>query len=114
MAKNTNLYIDQGANFSALLTIQHSNTVSVNLAPYTPSAVARKSYYGTENVEFTTSRTDNTNGQMKISLTSVQTGNMDPRLMWRYEVNLTNTSNLRTRILEGNILLNPSTGGQNE
>ena len=107
MAAVKNLYIDQGADFNAQITIYDDNNAPWDLEGYTGEAKIRKSYYSSTSVDFTVSfPVIRTTGIVILDLTSTQTSTMEQG-RYLYDVVLTNSSGKKTRVIEGIVTINP-------
>ena len=106
MAAVSNFYIDQGADFSTIISLTDSNGDVLNLSGYTALAQIRKTYGSTTIAgTFTTSLAADT-GQLTMSLTDVVTAAMTSG-RYVYDVLLTDGSGDKTRVLEGQAILTP-------
>jgi hypothetical protein len=107
MAAVKNLYIDQGSDFNAQITIYDNNNAPWDLTGYTGNAKIRKSYYSTNSVNFAVSfPVIRTTGTVILDLTSVQTSSLEQG-RYLYDVVLTNSSGKKTRVIEGIVTINP-------
>lgn len=107
MAAVKNLYIDQGADFNAEITIYDDNNAPWDLNGYTGEAKIRKSYYSSTSVDFTVSfPVTRTTGTVILDLTSAQTSSLEQG-RYLYDVVLTNSSGKKTRVIEGIVNINP-------
>ena len=107
MAALSNIYIDQGADFSTIISLTDSNGDVLDLTGYTALAQIRKTYGSTTIAgTFATALVANT-GQLTLSLTDVITGAMGSG-RYVYDVLLTDGSGDKTRVLEGQAILTPS------
>lgn len=107
MAAVKNLYVDQGTDFNAQITIYDDNNAPWNLTGYTGSAKIRKSYYSTNSVNFTVSfLAIRTTGTVILELSSTQTSAMEQG-RYLYDVVLTDSSGKKTRVIEGIVTINP-------
>lgn len=104
MAAVHNLYIDQGADFSAQIGIYDDSNLPWNLAGYTGSAKIKKSYYSSTSVDFTVSVSGN--GTVSLSLPSSSTSNMEQG-RYLYDVVITSNGGVKTRVIEGIVTINP-------
>ena len=95
MAAKANIIIEQGTDFSTTLTVEGDSGSATDLTGYTGAAQIRK-HYGTP-------RTD---GKLTLSLGRTVTANIaDGRYV--YDVELTNSANTRTRLVEGIVTVTP-------
>ena len=106
MAALSNIYIDQGSDFSTVISLTDSNNDALNLTGYSALAQIRKTHGSTTiAATFGTTLTTNT-GQVTLTLTDTVTAAMTS---WRYvyDVLLTDGSGDKTRVLEGQAILTP-------
>ena len=107
MAAVHNLYVDQGTDFNAQITIYDDNNSPWNLTGYTGSAKIRKSYYSSTSVDFTVSFPSvRTTGSVILDLSSAQTSLMEQG-RYLYDVVVISSSGKKTRVLEGIVTINP-------
>ncbi len=107
MAAVSNLYIDQGADFSTTLYLTDSNGDILNLTDYTALGQMRKTFgSGTVAATFTIAMSAAT-GQVTVTLTDVQTTAITSG-RYVYDILLTDSSGDKTRILEGHATVVPS------
>ncbi len=107
MAAVKNLYVDQGSDFNAQITIYDDNNAPWDLTGYTGQAKIRKSYYSTTSVNFTVSfPVARTTGTVILELSSSQTSLLEQG-RYLYDVVLTNSSGKKTRVIEGIVTINP-------
>lgn len=102
MAK-INLVIDQGTTFTQVISLTTAADVSVNTDVYTARGQIRKHYLSNSSVSFTTALA---NGDLTLSLTPAQTANIVAG-RYVYDVELVDTSNNVTRLLEGIVTITP-------
>jgi hypothetical protein len=106
MASKANLVIDQGATYSTTLTLTDENGAVLDLTNTTAASQIRKYYSSSVAAEFTTS-VNVAAGEVLLSLTADQTGNLTSG-RYVYDVELTShTSNSITRIVEGIVTVTP-------
>lgn len=106
MATKTNLTIDQGATFSSIITITDEDGDIVDLTGYTGASQLRKHYTSSNSTAFSVSITANT-GEVSLSLSANQTSNLVAG-RYVYDVEITNSSNVVSRVLEGIITVTPN------
>ena len=108
MSAISNIFIDQGADFSTTVTVSDSAGSALDLSNYTALAMIRKTYESTTATTFTsTFADDRTTGQITISLTDVQTTALDFG-RYVYDLLITDGDGDKTRVLEGIATVNPS------
>ena len=106
MAALSNIYIDQGSDFTTVISLTDSNGDILNLTGYTALAQIRKTYGSTTLTgTFTTALVANT-GQLTLTLADSVTAAMDSG-RYVYDVLLTDGSGDKTRVLEGQAILTP-------
>lgn len=103
MASKANLVIDQGSTYSVTINIDDDNGDGLNVSGYSARAQMRKHYTSSNSVSFVTSLA---NGELSLSLTANQTANIVAG-RYVYDVELIDSSNNVTRILEGIITVTP-------
>jgi len=108
MAAVKNLYVDQGSDFNAEITLYDYFNQPWNLASYTSvNAKIKKSYYSTNSVNFTaTFVSDRTSGSILLTLSSSQTSSLEQG-RYLYDVVITHLDGTKTRVIEGIVTINP-------
>lgn len=104
MAAVHNLYIDQGADFSADIGIFDDFNTAWNLSGYTGEAKIKKSYYSSTSTSFTVSV--NAAGTVTLTLTATNTSTLDEG-RYLYDVVITSAGGSKTRVIEGLVTINP-------
>jgi len=108
MATISNIFIDQGADFTTTVTISDSTGSALDLTSYTALAQVRKTYESTTATAFTTTfASDRTTGQITISLSDTQTAALESG-RYVYDLLITSASGDKTRVVEGIATVNPS------
>jgi len=103
----SNLYIDQGSDFSTTVTINDSAGSALDLTNYTASAQIRKTYSSSTYTTFTTTfDTNRTTGIIKLSLTNTQTVALKSGL-YVYDVLISDVNSVKTRVVEGSVTISP-------
>ena len=107
MAAVSNLFIDQGADFSTTISLTDSNGEILSLTGYSAVGQIRKTY-GSSSIAatFGTSLVAAT-GQITLTLSDTVTAAMDSG-RYVYDVLITDSSGDKTRILEGHATITPS------
>lgn len=99
------LYVDQGDDYSRIITLRDGDGELIDLTGFTASATMKKYYGSTVNYPITATVLDATGGQVLITINDVDTALMKyPRFV--YNVKLTSGSTI-IRILSGQVLVNP-------
>jgi hypothetical protein len=106
MATYSNLYIDQGSDFSFVVDV--TPTVgSIDLSNHTSRGQLRKSYTSTNAVDFTLS-IDNTKKEVNASLTSAQTSLIKAgRYVYDIELLSGDSPPIVKRVVEGQADITP-------
>jgi hypothetical protein len=106
MGTVNNLYIDQGATFSAIVQIYDDAGNPFNLAGYTPSAQIRRNYAtNTVSATFSTGISEAANGTISLALPAEVSGNLKYG-RYVYDVEIT-SGNVVLRPIEGIITVYP-------
>ena len=107
MASISNIFIDQGADFTTTVTVTDSNGDAVSLAGYSVAAQIRKTFLSSTSTAFTASISNASAGEITISLTDSQTTSLDAG-RYVYDVLITASGGTKTRVVEGQVTVNPS------
>ena len=107
MASISNIFIDQGADFTTTVTVTDSNGDAVSLAGYSAAAQIRKSYSSSTSTAFTTSISNASGGEITITLSDTQTSALEAG-RYLYDVLITASGGDKTRVVEGQVTVNPS------
>ena len=104
MAAVHNLYIDQGADFTAEIGIYDDFNSPWNLNGYSGEAKIKKSYYSSTSHDFTVSV--GTDGTITLSMPSTTTVGIEQG-RYLYDVVITSAAGTKTRVIEGLVTINP-------
>ena len=107
MAAFSELTIDQGATFTVIVTVNDEQGDKLNLTSYTASSYVRKSYYSTTYTSFNVSISDAANGEITLSMLPSVTANLSSG-RYVYDLVVTDSSNVKTRVVEGIVVVLPS------
>ena len=107
MARISNIFIDQGADFTTTVTVTDSNGDAVSLVGYSAAAQIRKSYSSSTSTAFTTSISNASGGEITITLSDTQTAALEAG-RYLYDVLITASGGDKTRVVEGQVTVNPS------
>lgn len=105
MAIKANLIIDQGSTYSTVIGVTDDNDASIDLTGYSGSAQIRKHYSSSNSVPFSVGISP-ADGSVVLSLSSTQTSALRAG-RYVYDVELTNSSNVVSRIVEGIVTVTP-------
>jgi hypothetical protein len=105
VATLSNLYIDQGSDFSSIITLNSQDGTPLNLTNHTLAAQFRKSYNSSSFTNFDVSVYNGPLGQIRLRLSAsassaVQAGR------YLYDVETT-VGTEKKRVLEGIVVLSP-------
>ena len=106
MAIYANLYADQGSSFEATINVTGANGTAADLTGYTAAAQARRTYTSPTAFTFTATVAVPSEGAVRISMTDTVTDTMKGRYM--YDVEITDSSGIVTRVIEGQYEVAPS------
>ena len=107
MASISNIFIDQGADFTTTVTVTDSNGDAVSLVGYSAAAQIRKSHSSSTSTAFTTSISNASGGEITITLSDTQTAALEAG-RYVYDVLITASGGDKTRVVEGQVTVNPS------
>ena len=107
MASISNIFIDQGATFTTTVTVTDSSGSAVNLSGYSVAAQIRKTFLSASATAFTASISNASSGEITISLSPTQTAALEAG-RFVYDVLITDSSGTKTRVVEGQVTVNPS------
>ena len=107
MAVYSNIVIDQGADYSASIDVTDSDGDTIDLTGYTAAGQIRKTYSSSTAVNFTVSIASPASaGTLNIGLSNTQTNAMKAG-RYVYDVEITNSGGVKTRVLEGQVEITP-------
>lgn len=106
MAIKANLIIDQGATFTTTINITDEDGDVINLTGYSGASQLRKHYTSSNSTSFTVQIAASI-GAVILSLSSNQTTNLVAG-RYVYDVELTDSSNVVSRVLEGIVTVSPN------
>jgi len=107
MSAKANLLIEQGTDFTTTLTVNDASGDPVNLSGYTGAGQIRKHFSSnTATTIAVTFATDRSTGLLTLTVARTLTENMAYG-RYVYDVELTNASNTRSRLVEGIVTITP-------
>lgn len=98
--------MDQGADYSNIITVASSTGAALNLTNYTIKSQMRKSYGSSTAYDFTASIYDAVNGKVRLQLTATYASSI-PAGRYLYDIEITSSTGGKTRILEGIVVVTP-------
>lgn len=101
MAAISNLYIDQGSDYTVTITVENKD-----ISDYDVAAQMRKSYGSTTAYPFTCSVTDGPAGKLTLVLLGEDSDDI-PAGRYLYDVEITSEGGSKTRVVEGIVILSP-------
>jgi hypothetical protein len=105
-AININLSLEQGTDYEVDFTIRNDDGTPLNLTGYASSCFMRKNYTSTTSYPFTVSFPDRIAGEITLGMASSVTSQLyEGRYV--YDITLTSPTNVRTRVIQGNVLVSP-------
>ena len=106
MASVSNLYIDQGSDFSFTVDMTNSDGTAMDLSGYTATAHIRKAYTSTSTAAVFSTSVSEVSGQITLLLTGTQTSALDFG-RYVYDCVIISSSGDKTRVLEGQVIVTP-------
>ena len=106
MASISNLFVDQGADYSNIITVASTTGAPLDLTGYTVKSQMRKSYTSSTFYNFTASIYDAANGKVRLQLNSTQSEAIIPG-RYLYDVEITSGNGAKTRVIEGIVTVTP-------
>ena len=103
MAVKSNITIDQGTDFRVTINVTDANNSPIALGGYTGKAQFRKHYTSLNSYDFDVSLA---NGAVTLSLSSNTTNSVNPG-RYVYDCELTSTTGVKSRIVEGIVTVSP-------
>lgn len=105
MATRADLFIDQGTDFTTVLTLTDENGTALDLSNANSSAQIRKNYTSLTYTAFDTS-INSTSGEITLTLAADVTAGLEAG-RYVYDVELVDGANSTTRIVEGVVTITP-------
>lgn len=105
MATISNLFIDQGSDFSAIVTLNNQTGTPIDLTNYTVKSQFRKSYQSSTAVDFVVTVYNALQGKVRIQLSATASSAVAAG-RYLYDVEITG-NNEKKRVLEGIVVLTP-------
>ena len=102
-----NLSIEQGSTWELRLEVDSQPDTDKNMTGYTVAAKIGKSYYDTSPISMYFQYIVQNAGIFKLWLTAAQTAALDPAHEYVYDVEITDSSGVVTRIIQGRATVSP-------
>ena len=106
MATVANIFVDQGSDYSNIITVTASNGQAVDLTGYTVASQMRKSYTSSIAYAFTASIYVAVQGKVRIQLSAAQSEAIPPG-RYLYDLEVTSGSGAKKRVVEGIVTVTP-------
>lgn len=106
MATVANIFIDQGSDYSNIVTVTASNGQPLNLTGFTVASQMRKSYSSSTAYSFNASILSASLGRVRLQLTAAQSEAIPPG-RYLYDVEVTSSNGAKTRVVEGIATITP-------
>lgn len=103
---NINLTLEQGTDYEVDFTIRNDDGTPLNLTGYASSCYMKKNYTSSTSYPFTVSFIDRLAGEIAIGMGRSITSQISEG-RYVYDITLTSPSNIRTRVIQGNIIVSP-------
>lgn len=106
MSINYNLYVEQGADFSTVITVYENDGTAKDLTDYVAESQMRRSYTSTTSVAINATVTNPTAGQITLSMDAATTATLRPG-RYVYDLIITDPAPTITRVMEGIVTVSP-------
>lgn len=106
MAQSSNIYIDAGSTYSAIVNVRNSDGTPINLTNFTIAAQIRKSYGSLNAYNFTCSIFDAASGKVRMILPAATSSTIKPG-RYLYDIEVTSPIGEKLRVIEGIVLITP-------
>lgn len=106
MAVKANLIIDQGSSFSVTITVQDTTESVIDLTGFTGASQIRKHFSSANSTAFTVGL-GGIQGTVALSMNAATTNSLVAG-RYVYDVELTSSSNVVSRVVEGIVTITPS------
>lgn len=106
MAAITNLYIDAGSTFSAIITCRGSDGLPLNLTGFTVASQIRKSYASATAYSLNPTIYSAVAGKIRITLSHTQSAAIKAG-RYMYDIEITSPIGEKQRVSEGIVIVTP-------
>jgi len=105
-ASPLNLTVEQGVDFEVTITVRNRDSSPLNLLGYTAVSELKKHYTSSTSYAFTVTFVDRINGRIALSMTNALTTTI-PEGRHVYDVILTSPNNVKSRVVQGTVIVSP-------
>ena len=106
MATVANIFIDQGSDYSNIVTVTASNGQPLNLTGFTVASQIRKSFSSSTAHNVSATILSASLGRVRLELSSTQSETI-PLGRYLYDVEVTSSVGSKTRVVEGIATITP-------
>lgn len=106
MAQISNLFVDQGSDYSSIVTVASGSGAPLNLANFIVKSQMRKSYGASLAYDFTAEVFDAPTGRIRLRLSAAQSEEI-PAGRYLYDVEITSPAGAKKRVVEGIVTVTP-------
>ena len=106
MATISNIFIDQGSNYSNIITVSGTSGAALDITGYTVASQIRKSYTSSTAYSLNAVIHNAVAGQVRLTLTASQSEAIPPG-RYLYDLEIASASGNKTRIVEGVATVTP-------
>lgn len=106
MATVANLEIDQGSDWVSEIILENDDSTPMQLHGYSVYSQFRKSFGSLIGYSFVASVLDETAGKISLSLPGVTSSGIKAG-RYLYDIEIVGTANVRTRVVQGVVTINP-------
>lgn len=106
MAAISNLFIDQGSDYSNIITVRAANGQPLNLTGFTAKSQLRKSFGSSVAYEFNATIFSAPTGKLRLQISAANSEQIPPG-RYLYDVEITSQSGTITRVVEGIVTMTP-------
>jgi hypothetical protein len=106
VATQANIFIDQGSNYSNIITVTGTSGAALDLTGYTVASQMRKSFASSTAFSLNPTIYNAVNGQVRMNLTAGQSEAITPG-RYLYDLEITSSGGVKTRVVEGVATVTP-------
>lgn len=106
MATTANIFIDQGSNYSNIITVAGASGSALDLTGYTVASQMRKSFASSTAYSLNPVIYSAADGQVRMLLTAAQSEAIPPG-RYLYDLEITSPAGAKTRVVEGVATVTP-------